>query len=203
MTHVRLVVRVANAENVSERRPQDEAHLALTKPGAYGLPDVVLFSEVSWLNLRALAGPEWHVVQMGARGSAEAGVAIASRLPMRRAGLTIGSRPVPGVRMRPILTARTIRRMSAVHAPPPRTPFARALYLARVRLTRGLVGGDFNVAPAQMRRRFGRKYRGIGVLGALVPRWWKVSRPRPVDIDSDHPAVDVVVVVPTRRRRTP
>lgn len=197
---LRVVVRVANCEGVSERRPQDEALAALTKPGPYGLPDVVLLSEVSWLDAQALGALHgFYAMQYGDRGAAEAGVAIAARRPLLRPSMAVGSRPVPGVRMRPLVSARAFGvKWTAGHAPPPRTPAARALYLARVRATSGIAGGDFNQAPGWMRGSFVRKYCGDGVLGLLIPRRFKASKAASVDIGSDHPAVDVVVHLPVR-----
>lgn len=202
MTQI-VVVRIANCEGVSERTPADEARLALSKPGKFGLPDVVLFSEVSWLDVGALAA-KWgyDAVQYGERGSPEAGVAIALCTfdTLSRPALAVGSRPVLGVRMRPLVSARAYgAKWTTGHAPPPRTPVARALYLARVRATGGIVGLDSNQSPAWMRRSFVRKYRGIGVLGVLVPRRWQASEAHPVDIGSDHLAVDVRLVRHGRR----
>lgn len=197
MTRV-VVVRVANCQGVSERHPEDEARLALTTPGKFGLPDVVLLSEVSWLEVGQVAHEaRMDHIQYGERGDPEAGVAIVTRgesgpLSPR---LHIGSRAVPGVRMRPLVSARAYgAKFTAGHAPPPRTPVARALYLARVRATGGIVGLDSNQSPAWMRRSFVRKYRGIGVLGVLVPRRWQASEASPLDIGSDHLAVDVRLV---------
>lgn len=196
----RIVLRVANCEGVSERHPEDEARLALTKPGAYGEPDVVLFSEVSWCNLREvvrLYADDFDVVQDGERGSPEAGVAIAARAPLSHSKTVVGSRAVPGVRMRPLVSARAFGvTWTAGHAPPPRTAVARALYLAHVRTVAGVVGLDSNQSPAWMRRNFLRIYRGFRVLGALVPRHLGAGKAQPVDIGSDHLAVDVPLWIP-------
>lgn len=195
----RLVVRVANCEGVSERDPATEARHALTREGAYGLPDVVLLSEVSWLDARMLAREHgWVAIQHGAKGSAEAGVAILSRITptvaLRPLIGSVATREGGGIRARPIVGARIggIRFWSG-HAPPPRSPIAKAVYIARARACRGVVGADWNASPAWVRRTSLRRYRGIGVLGLLVPLRFKASTAKPVDIGSDHPAVDVVI----------
>lgn len=192
-----LVVRVANCQGVSERDPQEEAELAITKPGEYGIPDVVLLSEVSWLDAHMLAKQHgWVAVQHGERGSAEAGVAILSRItpakPLRPVIGSIATREGGGIRQRPIVGAKIggLRFWSG-HAPPPRSPIARAAYIARCRARRGVVGGDWNQYPTWMRRTSVRQYRGSGVLGLLVPMAWKSSAARGVAIKSDHEAVDV------------
>lgn len=193
-------IRVANCAAVSAPRQADHcAILAMTKAGEYGVPDVVLFSEVSPVNLSRLVlihavGAE--VVQYGEAGSPEAGVGIVSRLPIVKRSTAVGSARTSeggGIRMRPFARGK-VRRLpwlSAGHAAPPRAPVARALYLARARTLPGIVGADWNSAPRWMRQNFVRQYRGIGVLGLLVPRTWKVSVAHSVDVGSDHPAVDV------------
>lgn len=197
-----LTVRVANCAAVSA--PQFAAHCArraLTQSGEYGVPDVVLFSEVAPVNLAQVAllhavGVE--VAQRGPGGSPEAGVAIASRLPIKKRTMALGSPRTSeggGIRMRPLAGAKTGGLwVWAGHAPPPRSPIARALYIARARACRGAVGADWNQPPTWMRRTSARRYRGIGVLGLLVPVRWKASTAKPVDIGSDHPAVDVRLV---------
>ena len=188
-----IVVRIVNAQNVSEPKPADEITATITKPSVFGEVHIWLLSEIAWADLERIAKKHGlHALHYGQRGSAEAGVGILSRRPISSPRMRVGSRPVPGVRMRPIVTARTFGlTVTAGHAPPPRTPVARALYLARVRATGGIVGADFNLAPSWMRRSFVRKYRGIGVLGLLVPMRFKASRAVGVGIGSDHAAVDV------------
>ena len=203
---VRVVLRVANSAAVSARsRAAYCTRQALTKPGGYGLPDVVMFSEVSPVNVALVA---YHhavgtsVVQHGVSGSPEAGVAIASRFPLTPLRPVLGSpatREGGGIRARPLVGARVGRlRVWSGHAPPPRAPIARAAYLARLYMVRGVIGLDSNREPGWMRRAFGRKWRGIGVLGLLIPRRFKPSRPWPVHIGSDHEAVDVLIKVPAR-----
>lgn len=207
MRRVRVVVRVANAAAVSApARARSVVRLALGRPGPYGLPDIVLLSEVSPVAVAEVArsyAPGVQVVQHGTPGSPEAGVAVASRLGASPKRTIVGSLAVRGkVRMRPILGARIgSLQVWAIHAPPGRAPVARALYIARARRRGGLCGGDWNHDRSFMARTSVRHYRGVGVLGLLVPRRWGVSRAANLDIGSDHDAVDVVVSVPAWRLR--
>ena len=203
---VRLVVRIANCADVTApRRARHVTRQALTKPGGHGLPDVVLLSEVSSVDVAEVAlihARELTVIQQGARHSPEAGVAVASRLGASPKRIIVGSLAVRGkVRMRPILGARIGRLpVWAIHAPPGRAPVARALYIARARRRGGIVGGDFNRLPRWMKATTRRKYRGLpgDVLGLMVPRRYRASEAVAVHIGSDHPAVDVVVWAPAR-----
>lgn len=203
------VIRVANSAAVSN--PREAAYctrLALTKPGRHGVPDVVLLSEVSPVNVSQVAllhAVGMEVAQYGPSGSAEAGVAVASRLPIRKRSMALGSARTSeggGIRMRPLVGVKVkgLPWLRAGHAPPPRSPVARAVYLSRARTLRGFVGADWNQPPTWMKRTSVRAYRGIGVLGLLVPLRWKAEDPSPVDIGSDHPAVDVKVTVRSGRR---
>lgn len=209
---VPVVVRIANCQGVSERNPGNEARRAMTHAGPYGLPDVVLFSEVANVDLRVI-GHEWDVLQKGAVGSASAGTALATRCATARRAhqsrYVIGSPATSeggGIRERGIVSdrvrakgSRSIRAWSG-HAPPPRAPIARARFLVTSRLLFGVFGGDLNTAAPLLRRRVTRKVRAVGVLGLLVPRWIPCSPPEPVDIGSDHMAVDVVLYLPARKK---
>lgn len=209
MARVRVVVRVANCAGVTApRNARYVARQALTKPGVHGVPDLVLLSEVSPVSVAEVArhhAAGAYVVQRGRVGSPEAGVAVVSRLPIRPKRSIVGSPAVRGkVRMRPILGA-SIGRLPvwAIHAPPGRSPVARALYIARARRRGGLCGGDWNQPPRWMRRTTRRKYRGLpgDVLGLMIPRRYRASKAVGVDIGSDHLACDVVVWVPAWRLR--
>ena len=187
-------IRVLNAEGVSERDPADEITRGILKPSAHDGPvDIWLLSEIAWADLAGIADKhDLHALHYGERGSAEAGVGILSRRPITAPRMRVGSRPVPGVRMRPLVTGRTYGlKVTAGHAPPPRTAAARALYLARVAATPGVIGLDSNMAATWMRRNFARTYRGVGVLGLLVPRRFIASHAVGVNVGSDHEAVDV------------
>lgn len=204
---VRAVVRLVNAEGVSERRPQDEVELAFTREGHFGVPDVWLFCEISWLLLAALAKKHGlHAIQDGTRGSSAAGVGMASRRPIRRLGAVVGTRATSeggGIRTRTLIGGRTFHAPWWIgHAPPGRSPIARAAFIAAALLLRGVVGCDWNRAVAWMKSATGRRqYRGIGVLGMRFPRSWRVSAAWPVDVDSDHAGVDVEVWIPVKKRR--
>lgn len=194
----RIVFRVVNAEGVSESRPQDEITAAIVKPSVYGVVDVWLLCEIAWADLKSIADKhDLFSLHYGERGSAEAGVGILSRRPIGEPAILTGSRPVPGVRMRPFATGRTYGvRVTAGHAPPGRTPDARSAYLSRLRKLGGVVGLDANQRPRWMRDYYLRQYRGIGVLGLLIPLRYRASKAVGVDVGSDHDAVDVVL---TRR----
>jgi len=196
---VKALLRVANLEGVSERNPAKEARLALTLPGKRGLPDIVVFSEASWLNLEPLARDfGFHSVQYGEQGSPEAGVAIASRFELEPVGILVGSNPSgsgkTAVRMRPIVGADAKGLpvpIWAVHAPPLRSTAARAAYVARAKSCRGVMAGDWNLSVDWMEQNMQRHYRGNGVLGVLAPPRIRLLSPSTVDIDSDHPGVDI------------
>lgn len=206
---VRVLTRVANCQGVSERAPWDEARLALTKPSKHGgRPDLVFFSEIAWLDLAALARElgDWHVIQLGERGSAEAGVGLAARVPLEPLPLIVGSRATRegagGVRMRPLVGGVGWgTELRAVHAPPPDSPNAREDYMAQARRCEGVLGGDWNRDPEWMRRTSVRAYRGQGACGVLAPHDLRPGRAKTVDIDSDHLAVDVPLWIPARRVR--
>ncbi len=157
-------------------------------------------------------------MQRGGPGSPRAGVALchdrehATRLHDVR--LKQGSPATSeggGIRMRPILTERYAFHdgdrfarhvdASAIHNPPGRADDAQADFMADVRQTPGLVLGDFNEPVDVMKATTERQYRGIKVLGAIVPDWIVVSAAFPVDIDSDHAGVDLLLRIPTARIR--
>lgn len=193
------VIRVFNAEGASEAKPWDEVSAAILVPSRLGVIDVWLGCELAWADLDALAARhQLHALQQGERGSAEAGVGILSRTPLRRPRFRIGSRAGRGVRLRGLLSGRTRgKKWTAGHAPPGRNPVLRAAYLAAVALVGGFVGLDANQLPEWMRQRFERRYASAPgqVLGLLVPRGVKIRHVQLVDIGSDHFALDVEVWV--------
>lgn len=206
------VYRVGNGENVSEGRPQDEARLAIMRPGKWGKPHTVLMCEVSWLDghhFAAQLDDDVTAIQRGDKGSPEAGVAIFTRIPPTHPGgmLVVGSKATSegdgGVRMRPLLGAEIDGEpVWAGHAPPPDSPTARARFLNLMAGIKGIIGLDSNRPLWWMRLRYPhRQVRGVGVLQILVPRRYKVSRAVPVDIDSDHMAFDVLIRPRRRWRR--
>jgi hypothetical protein len=210
MSRSLTVYRPVNAEGVSERLPVDEATLGHTKPGAHGLPQVVMLSEVSWLDVPALADRrDLYGVQFGERGSPEAGVALVSRKPIRDAELLPGSDAIEGIRARGILRARTGgHAVAAIHVPPPRARLAAEQYLRALRADgdSDVIGGDWNTSPLFVRRSYpARTYAGRGVLGVLLKpdAFSGLGASTPVNVRSDHAAVDVPVYRQTRRRASP
>lgn len=208
-------IRIANAAAVSARR---FAHICVIKaavvPTRQGRkPAVILFSEVSPVNVTALLRPfGYDVIQLGERDSPEAGVAIAylrDTFKAEQPKMEVGSEATSeggGIRMRPTLTVRLWTEddrtglFTAGHVPPKRASEAAARYLRNLLRIGGLGGGDMNTDPEDMRDKSRRKYRAIEVLGLLVPKFMKAHRATPANIQSDHPAVDVPVLLPKRRR---
>lgn len=212
--YVKAMHRVVNAADVSaRRRAPGVVRRAFTKRGRWARrPDVIHFSEVSSVNVaRIAASYGYDVIQHGPTGDPAAGVALALRRDtvehFPEPELRWASDAVRGqVRARPILTAMISVRgselydASATHAPPDRTPAEQDDYLDDYRDTPGVIGGDHNEHPGQMRGEFSRKYRGIGVLGLLVPRRFKASQARAVRVGSDHLGIDSVLRLPVRSR---
>lgn len=91
-------------------------------------------------------------------------------------------------------------RAVAGHAPPERSPNARAAFMrvfARIRAK--FKGGDLNLAGRVVHRLLGRRVIGDGVLWLVLPRLgWQVVSRRIIDVDGDHSAVLATV----RHRRT-
>lgn len=208
-------VRIANAAAVSARNYAGTCVLRAATTGTgrpRGLPSVILFSEVSPVSVRSLLRPwGYDVIQLGKIGSPEAGVAIAYRRDIFKAEeptLFVGSEATSeggGIRMRPCLTVRLWTEddrtglFTAGHVPPQRAREAARRYLGAFLRVGGLRGGDVNTEPGDMRKLArGAKYRAIKVLGLLVPKFIKARRATPVNIGSDHPAVDVPVLLPRR-----
>lgn len=203
----RIVVRSVNAEGVSERHPEDEVRLGLTKPGRYGVPNVWAFCEVSFCDVVRIARSlDLYAIQEGERGSPEAGVALVSDRPLRPLGLIVGSRPTSDVRMRPMLGGRTYGlTWWALHAPPRYAGDVHDDYLTRARSRRGVLMGDFNEKRRRMQATSQRQYRALehDVMGVLVPNRLRAGTPARVNVDSDHWGLDVPIWLPERRRRVP
>lgn len=136
------------------------------------------------------------------RGAPSSGVGILSRRPITHGRLLIGtpaSAEGRGTRMRPLVSGRTYgQRFTAGHAPPSTSPVTRALYIARARAARGVVGCDWNQPVEWMRRTSTRIYRGVGVLGLLIPHRLRPTAASHVDVGSDHLTCDVKMLVPKR-----
>lgn len=172
--------------------------------------DVLFCSEVANVRVAVALGSAWQVAQFGELGSDDSGAALAVR---RTAGRLEGERLVPGskaalgIRDRPLVAARIVLGQAprlwmfdagAGHAPPKRAWAIWPEFMAAARRLRlDVAGADWNklaraVAPALRRR-----VRGVHVLGLAV-RWWiPSSKPRAVDVGSDHPMV-VVTLWPRR-----
>lgn len=213
-----LVVRVANCASVSTgpKRAADTFRRALTTPGKFGLPDVVLCQEVADVDCRhvawttGLTGVPWQAMQRKPIGSPESGLAIAIRkdridlLSNRLLAGTPGTHEGGGIRRRPVLLAHLgvdshrghgwSFRAASGHAAPARAPRDRSRYLDVFRALRIRVrGGDLNVLHRIAARLFARRVYSIGVLHLVVSRWIPARGPHPVDHGSDHPGVDVLL----------
>lgn len=215
--YVAVVVRVANCAGVSNpRMAKHVTRRALAQPGVHGVPDVILLSEVSPVDVRELGSVTGHdVLQYGLVGSEQAGVAIAVNAEtghrLGRQRLEVGSQRTSeggGIRMRPLVSdlvsvrGSKPKRFRSTHAAPPRAPKARQRMLAAIRRLGGFIGGDLNTRLGRLRQLLTRKVRGEGVLALLVPRGIRCSAASTVEIGSDHLAVDVVVYLPVRKPRT-
>lgn len=207
-----VVVRIANAGDVhAPARAHAVVGRSLTVEGPVGLPDIVLLSEVSSVNVLRMTHlldvdvDEVDVIQWGGgQGRPESGVAIVSLLgPITRRRRVVGFRETAeggGIRERSWTGAVIVGKWWwSGHAHPPRATLAQAAYIARGRLLRGLLGADWNRAPAWMRRAVLRAYRGSEVLGAAAPRGWRPRLLGEVEVGSDHPAVDIEVRIWLKR----
>lgn len=200
-----VVVRVANCRSVSTTPDKARAIFtkSLTKRGDYGVPQVVLASECSDFDAEIVAEfAGWEAAQFGEPKSARRGSALAWRDARLsgKARLVVGSLAGEGIRERSAVTARLkvnghSAEFTAGHAPPDRASDRQRQWLEEARRWQGILGADFNQRPDELERRFLRQVRGVrgDVLALLVPRHIPCSPARPVDIGSDHPAVDVVL----------
>lgn len=209
-----LRVRVVNCMSVST----SPAHARAIFAAALDLaprPDVVLASECADFRGSQVAGPRWRVVQAGALGSPESGCLVAVRRGRDYVGehrLIRGStatREGGGIRDRPILTAVVgvdhhdratgwVAAFAAGHAPPPRAPLARAVFMRAFGRVHGIRGGDLNL-PGRIVARWvtGARIRSVGVLALAVPAWIPSTPARrvPAELlaDADHDGVDCVL----------
>lgn len=199
-----VVVRVANCASVSTgpRKAAAIFRAALTRPGRFGLPDVVLACEAADFDatLEAEKCLGWEAAQF-TENSADAGSAVAWNPTV--ATLLGSPHLLPGTPAGEGIKARSLVRVKldvnghrapfvAGHAPPDRAPVGQQTFLDQLRLVRGVIGLDSNRRPGEIEEMgYLREYLGIELLGLFVPTWIPTSLPRPVDIDSDHPAVDV------------
>lgn len=213
-----VVARVANCASVSTgpRKAAAIFRSSLTRPGRFGLPDVVLACEAADFDATLEAEKcAWEAVQF-TESSATAGSAVAWNpevaWPLGSAELLPGTPAGEGIRARSLVWQRLNVHghrapFVAGHAPPDRAPKNQQSFLDRLRLYRGVIGLDSNRRPREIEQMgYHREYLGVELLGVFVPRWIPTSRPRAVDVGSDHPAVDVRLWVdasnnPPRQRR--
>lgn len=209
-----LVVRVANCASVSTgpAKSTDTFRRALTTPGKFGLPDVVLCQEMADVDAKKV-GHEvggWDVDQYGPIGSPDSALAIcyrterAHRLTSSLKAGAAATREGGGIRKRPILVDQLVidrgtshvwkTRVASGHAEPARAPKARERFLAVFKLLGVRIkGGDMNVPGKVAAALFGRRVFSIGVLHLVVSRWIPARGPEPVDHGSDHKGVDVLL----------
>lgn len=218
-----FVVCVANCGSVHLRgeRAKRVWLNALTTPGPWGPPDLVLAcecadfdaesptaaSEALELLLRSEL-PKWETVQRGHLGSPQSALALAMRRTRGRVAdhhLRAGVPPTSeggGIRQRPILVGTLLIDPDTPHvwtAPfadghghPSRAPRSRGEFMRKfLRVAARIAGGDFNLRQRFLARLTGRRVQAVGVLALMTRRWIRVSRARGVDIGSDHPAVHV------------
>jgi hypothetical protein len=211
-------VRVVNLASVSSRpetvREILDAALTEDRPAP---PDLILGVECADVTIREQVDPAvWQVVQFGRSLSdegervARSGCALLARrgvVHLDTPRLRLGSPAGEGIRDRYILTARaTFHKgdpsswrawVRVGHAPPPRAPFGRGLFLDVLRDLTGIRGGDLNISAETTRRLFPRpRVRSAGVLHLLTPAWIRTSTARRVNVGSDHAALDVTLWAP-------
>lgn len=136
----------------------------------------------------------------------KAGVALvydAKRVEVLKVKYVLGVLPFVrgkrvGMRNRWILRAkvridgRRARWVNVLHLPPPRFSALWPLMVAKVAHL-GADLGDFNSRPSAVAAATGKRARMDGVLGVLVPAWWRSGKPRPADVGGDHKAVAVTI----------
>lgn len=174
---------------------------------ALEVADVVLAMECSDVDASA---PGWHVIQRGKQGSPESALVLAVRADRgewAHANLDPGIAPTSeggGIRRRPLLGARLTldpstphkwsRRVLVGHAHPARAPKARRAYLRRfARMDAAIKGGDLNIGHRWAARLMGKRVHSAGVLHLAVPRWIPQTKPKRIDIGSDHPALVITL----------
>lgn len=197
-----VVLRVANFQSVSARPEKSRAIFAeaLTKPGRFGVPHVVLGCEGADFKAEGLAELHGFDAAQFTTNSATAGSVVA--WDERHGAALTEPELVPGSAAGEGIQARSLVRVklrvnghaswfAAGHAPPDRAQHGQDSWYARIKRYRGILGGDFNNRPGEVQPRFRRTYLGVELIGALVPRRIATSLPRAVDIGSDHPAVDI------------
>ena len=204
-------LRVANCASVSTgpRRAANVFQAAITRPGSFGFPRIVLACEAA--DFDAVLEAEmlgWEAVQIK-ESTATAGSAIAWDPDYARAvgkpSLLPGTPAGEGIRARSFLRQRLeleghdAEPFLAGHAPPDRADEGQEAYLNKARDYRGVIGLDSNRWPGEIEAMdYRRHYVGVGVLGVFVPRGIPVSEAKRIDLIpgqtfDDHPGADVLL----------
>lgn len=207
-----VVVRVANCQSVSAAPSKARAIFirALTLPGPYGRPHVVLACECADFQAELIAERNGYDAAQFTTTNATAGSVVAwdtdHARPLGRPRLILGSAAGEGIQARHIVQARLEvnghrQAFGAGHAPPDRAPIGQASFLNALRRHQGILGADFNQRRGEIAGNYLRDYHGVELLGALVPRNIPTRPMRPFDIGSDHPAGDLVLWADDRTKR--
>jgi hypothetical protein len=199
-----VVVRVANCKSVSARPSVSRAILvrALTIPGHYGRPHVVLGCEGSDFDAELVAERNGFDAAQFTTSAATAGSFVAWDTDHAHAigkpRLLFGSAAGEGIQQRDLVQQHLVvnghrAAFSAGHAPPDRAPRGQASFLDRIRRYQGVLGADFNERHDELEGRFQRRHHGVELLGILTPRRIPYKPIRPLDIGSDHDAGDLLL----------
>lgn len=206
-----VAVRVANCASVSTgpRRAAEVFRAALTRPGRFDFPRVVLACEAADFDATLEAEKmDWEAAQF-TENSADAGSAVAWN--PQHAALIGSPRLLPGTPAGEGIKARSLvqvkldvsghrMRFAAGHAPPDRAAKGQQAFLDKLRAYRGVIGLDSNRWPGEVQAGgYHRNYLGVALLGMFVPGWIPTSEEAArVDLVQgetydDHPAVDVLL----------
>lgn len=218
-----LVVRNVNAGSVTfaPARVRRIWARARRRPGPWGIPDLVLATEMADVDAARQAPDPWQVWQHGPVGSPDSALVIAAgpRVRIAHVGLLPGTPATGeggGIRARPILRAEVVVDEDAPHqwatavvlghAPPARAATARGRYLDAMGDVAGQIKvGDLNVlGRAAVRVTGRRRVHSTWVLHTAVARWIpsrSTRRSRRIDVGSDHPAQDTLLWPPPRKAR--
>lgn len=204
-----VVVRVANCKGVSTTPAKSRAifRRALTEPGHYGKPHIVLAMEMLKVDAEGCASElvGWEAIQYGyPHDLARAGSVIAYNpeyVQARGRRLVETSPAGDGTRTRFTVRAplaacgHQAEPFNAGHAPPDRSEGPQRRWYERSKHIDGIFGADFNDRPDFLEARYGRQVCAVRgeVLGLLAPARIPVSDTKPIDIGSDHLGQDTVL----------
>lgn len=204
-------VRTANLASVSAG-PKRVARIL--DEALHNSPDVdlLLLVECGDVAIRWEVDPAvWQVIQFGTTLSSEAervarsGCAMVARRDavfLDRPRLTLAAPAGEGIRDRYVLSARArfhrgglrTARVKVGHAPPPRAPRGRDLFLDALSSMRGIRTGDLNISHARAVELFRLAHvYTTGVIHAVIPSWIRSTFDRTLDVGSDHLALDVIL----------